>query len=200
MLNAATPEAVFLHAAGAVLAGRLALIVGDPGAGKSTLLAHLMSRGHQVLGDDVVRFATADGRFSAVGRSIKLDDKALRSLPLVAALCAGGAIGTLLAAGSYYVSPAAIRRDWQAGPSRPWGVVLLDAGSRGGASGVRRSSEGVAAVSVARRVLGGTELRAPARAEVTVRLLESLTDVAAYRAEGSDPAKVAEALEREAVG
>ncbi len=197
ILDSATDGAVFLHAAGAVLAGRLVLLVGGSGAGKSTLLAHLMLRGHSVLGDDVVRFATDEGRFSAVGRSVKLDDKALRSLPLVAALCAAGAIGTLLAAGCYYVSPATIRRSWQAEPARPWGVVLLDSASHTGASGVAAASEGAAAVSLARNVLGGTGLSVPAREAVTVRLLESLADAAGYRAVGGDPALVAEALERE---
>ncbi len=199
VLNAATPDCVFMHAAAAVLGGRMVLLVGDAGAGKSTLLAHLLLRGHGVLGDDVVRFATRDGLFSAVGRSVKLDDKALRGMPLIAALCAAGTIGTLLAAGCYYVSPAAVRRDWQAEAARPWGVVLLEASSRDGASGVRRASAGEAAVRFAQRLLGGAGLPAPARAEATVRLLESLADVAAYRAVGRDPARVAEALEREAM-
>jgi hypothetical protein len=200
VLNAATPDGVFMHAAAAVLGGRMVLLAGDAGAGKSTLLAHLLLRGHRVLGDDVVRFATRDGMFSAVGRSVKLDDKALRGMPLIAALCATGTIGTLLAAGCYYVSPAAVRRDWQADPARPWGVVLLDAASRDGANGVRRANEGEAAVLFAQRLLGGAGLPAPVRAEVTVRLLESLADVAAYRAAGRDPARIAEALEREAMG
>jgi hypothetical protein len=197
VLNAATGDSVFLHAAGAALGGRMVLLVGDAGAGKSTLLAHLMLRGHGVLGDDVVRFATGDGTFSAVGRSVKLDDKALRDMPLIAALCATGTVGTLLAAGCYYVSLAAIRRAWQAAPSRPWGVVLLDAAARDGESGVRRASEGEAAVLVARRLLGGAALPAPVREETTVRLLESLADAAAYRAAGRHPARIAEALERE---
>ncbi len=198
VLNAATADTVFLHAAAAVLGGRMVLIVGEGGAGKSTLVAHLMLRGHGMLGDDVVRFATRDGRFSAVGRSVKLDDKALRDMPLIASLCAAGTVGTLLAAGCYYVSPASIRTQWQAEASRPWAVVLLDAASRDGASGVRRWSEGAAAVTVASRVLGATGLDAPARAGTTVRLMESLAEAVAYRAVGSEPARIAEALEREA--
>lgn len=177
----------------------MVLLVGDSGAGKSTLLAHLMLRGHGVLGDDVVRFATSDGVFSAVGRSVKLDGKALRDMPLIAALCAMGTVGTLLAAGCYYVSLAAVRRDWQAAPSRPWGIVLLDAAAREGTSGVRRASEGEAAVVTAGKLLGGAGLLAPDRAGATVRVLESLADAVAYRAAGREPARIAEALEREAL-
>jgi len=199
VLNAATADLLFVHAGAAVLGNRMVLLIGDPGAGKSTLVTHLMMRGHDVLGDDVVRFATRDGRYSAVGRSFKLDDKALRGMPLVAALCAAGTLGTLLAAGCYYVSPAAIRRTWHGSAARPWAVVLLDAGARIGASGVQRSSEGEAAVVASRKLLGGAALPAPVRAGATVRLLESLEDAVAYRAVGADPARVAEALEREAM-
>ena len=198
VLNAATAETVFLHAAAAVLGGRMVLIVGESGAGKSTLVAHLLLRGHGMLGDDVVRFATREGLFSAVGRSVKLDDKALRDMPLIASLCAAGTVGTLLAPGGYFVSPAAIRRRWQAEASRPWGVVLLDAAARGGTSGVRRASEGEAAVTVASRVLGGHGLDAPARSGAAVRLMESMAEAVAYRATGSEPARIADALEREA--
>jgi hypothetical protein len=197
LLNGATAETVFLHAAGAQLGTRLVLIVGDSGAGKSTLVAQLMLRGHRMLGDDLVRFATADMVFSAVGRSVKLDPNSLRSMPLIASKCSKAVVGTLLAAGCYYVSPAAVRRDWQAAAARPWAVVLLDEGSRRGPSGVERSSEGEAAVYVTQKVLGGTESGSIARKDVTVRLLDGLADVAAYRATGGDPAAVAEALERE---
>ena len=198
LLNARAADAVFLHAAGAQIGGRLALIVGDSGAGKSTLVAHLMLRGHRLLGDDVVRFAPAHGTFSAVGRSLKLEPNSLREMPLIASRCATGVVGTLLAAGCYYVSPAAIRRSWQADPGRPWAVVLLDAGHRSGEPGVVRSSEGEAAVYVTQKVLGEAAEGAPRQEEVTVRLLEVLADVTAYRAVGGDPAAVAAALEREA--
>ncbi len=200
LLNGVASDAVFLHAAGAQVGERLVLIVGDSGAGKSTLVAHLMLRGHLMLGDDVVRFATTDRLFSAVGRSVKLDPNSLPSMPLIAGKCAVGAIGTLLAAGCYYVSPAAIRRSWQAAPARPWAVVLLDAGSRCGPGGIEPTSEGEAAVYVTQKVLGGAAANSAAgRKDVTMGLLDGLADVAAYRAVGGDPAAVAAALEREAV-
>jgi len=173
------------------------LIIGDSGAGKSTLVTHLLLRGHRMLGDDVVRFATADGTFSAVGRSVKLDPKTLQDLPLVAELCATATVGTLLAAGCYYVSPATIRRHWQAEPARPRAVVLLDAGTRMERAALRRSSEGEAAVVVTQKVLGSARLEPGERGRVAARLLESLAESAAYRAVGSDPGAVAEALERE---
>ena len=198
LLNGEAEGAVFLHAAGAELGARLVLIVGDSGAGKSTLVAQLMVRGHRLLGDDVVRFATTERVFSAVGRSVKLDPNTLSRMPLIAGKCAMGVIGTLLAAGCYYVSPAAIRRSWQASPGRPGAVLLLDAGRRGGPGRVERTSEGEAAVYVTQKVLGGAPaFGAATRKDATVQILDGLVDVAAYRASGDDPAAVAEALERE---
>jgi len=198
LLNQPTPDVVFLHAGGVDIGGRLVLIVGDSGSGKSTLVAHLMLRGHRMLGDDVVRFAPADGAFSAVGRSVKLDANSLRQMPLIAGRCAAAVVGTVLAAGSYYVSPAAFRRSWQADAGRPWAVLLLDPRDRAGSPGVVRTSEGEAAVYVTQRVLGEAAGDAPRQEDLTVRLLDCLADVAAYRAVGGDPAAVAAALEREA--
>jgi hypothetical protein len=198
LLNAPARDAVFLHAGGADIGGRLVLIVGESGAGKSTLVAHLLLRGHRMLGDDVVRFAPADGAFSAVGRSLKLEANSLREMPLIATRCASGVVGTLLAAGCYYVSPAAIRRGWEAAAGRPWAVILLDAAERAGSSGVVRTSEGEAAVYVTQKVLGEAAGGAPRQEDLTVRLLDVLADVTAYRALGSEPAAVAAALEREA--
>jgi hypothetical protein len=198
LVNHAGGPAVFLHAAGAVVGGRLVLMIGDSGSGKSTLVMHLMLRGHRILGDDLVRFASLEGSFSAVGRSIKLDPSTLCDMPLVAALCASATTGTLLAAGCYYVSPAAIRRDWEAPAARPWAVVLLDAAAHRGAGAVTASSEGEAAVYVTQQVIAGSALEARTRERAAVRLLESLADTAAYRATGNDPAAIAAALEREA--
>jgi hypothetical protein len=201
LLNATSGADIFLHAAAASIGTRLVLIVGDSGAGKSTLVAHLMLRGHRMLGDDLVCFAPNELTFSAVGRSLKLDDNSLRHMPLLASKCAVGTVGTLLAAGCYYVSPAAIRRSWQAAPGNPWAVVLLDGTQHEGPAGIARSSEGEAAVYVTQKVLGGPVPgnEAPGREDVTVRLLESLSEVAAYRASGADPAAVAAALENEAL-
>lgn len=202
LLNGPGGGTVFLHAAGAEVGTRLVLLVGDSGAGKSTLVAHLLLRGHRMLGDDLVRFAPHSCTFSSVGRSVKLERNALRYMPLIAAKCTAAVVGTLLAAGCYYVSPAAIRRDWEAPPGRPWAVVLLDAGSRGEPAGLVKSSEGEAAVYVTQKVLGrepGAEVGAPRSEDVTLRLLEGLAEVTAYRAAGHDPAAVAEALEKEAL-
>jgi hypothetical protein len=201
LLNGPSGGDVFLHAAGAELGQRLVLIVGDSGAGKSTLVAHLMLRGHRMLGDDLVRFAPQNGTFSAVGRSVKLDHIALKHMPLIASTCANAAVGTLLASGCYYVSPAAIRHDWLAQPRKPWAVVLLEAQARDGPTGITRSSDGEAGVYVTEKVLSrepGAEVGA-VRTEVVTRLLESLAEVAAYRAAGRDPAAIAEALEKEAL-
>lgn len=58
-------------------------------------------------------------------------------------------------------------------------------------------SEGEAAVLVTQTMLGiGADGSTEARGNLTVRLLESLTNVTAYRAGGADPAALALALER----
>ena len=101
----------------------------------STLAAHVLVRGHPVLGDDLVRFAPGTLRSSAVYRSLKLDDKSLYELPLLAYLWAVRTVGTFLAAGCYSVSPAAIRRSWEAPEARPEVVVLLDRKAHGGQPG-----------------------------------------------------------------
>lgn len=188
---------VFLHAAGVSIGRRLALLVGNSGAGKSTIAAHLLLRGHLVLGDDLVRFAPDHLLYSAVARSFKLDGKSLSHLPLIAYRCSTGMLGTFLAAGCYYVSPAAIRRRWEAAKGQPVAVVLLDRASQREPTCLERMSEGEAAVLVTQTMLGvGVDGSTEARGKLAVRLLESLTNVTAYRAGGADPAALALALER----
>lgn len=199
LLSSPAGGVVFLHAGAVQVHGRLALVLGPAGSGKSTLVAHLLARGHRALGDDVLRFTPEDGRFSAVGRSLKLDANTLSGLPLVEQRCATAALGTFLALDCYYVSPAVIRRTWEALADRPWALVVLDAGSRDGPGRLERSSEGEAAVRLAQNVLGAAPTDEAAAGQVTVRLLESLREAVAYRALGSDPAAVARAVEREAV-
>jgi hypothetical protein len=188
---------VFLHAAAVAIGGRLTLLVGDSGAGKSTVAAHLLVRGHRVLGDDLVRFAPDSRLFSAVARSFKLDDNSLSQLPLVAYLCSAGAVGTLLASGCYYVSPAAIRRDWEAPAGQPVAVVFLERTAHQPPTRLEPMSEGEAAVLVTQSMMGvGAGGATATRGPLTVRLLESLSALTAYRAGGDDPAALALALER----
>lgn len=188
---------VFLHAAGVSIEGRLALLVGNAGSGKSTIAAHLLIRGHQVLGDDLVRFAPGTLLFSAVPRSFKLGDKSLSQLPLIAYGCATARFGTFLAAGCYYVSPAAIRRRWEAPEGQPAAVIAIDQASHRGPARLEPMSEGEAAVLVTQTMLGvGQGGPTGAKGKLAVRLLESLTNVTAYRAGGADPAALALALER----
>lgn len=189
-------DAVFLHAAGVMLGSGAVLIVGESGAGKSTLAAALFERGHALWGDDLTRFAPVDGTFSAFPRSLKLDNKSLLYLDLIPRICAAGAIGTFLAPDCCYVSPAAIRRSWQAPPGRPRHVVLLDRAGHSGAARVEPSSEGAAALLVSQRLLGRRG-SADEQARLTVRVLDALSDTAACRVSGGDPAAVAAALEGE---
>jgi hypothetical protein len=185
----------FLHAAGIQLDGKLVLLVGETGSGKSTLAAILLSRGHPVLGDDLVRFATAGGLFSAVPRSFKLDAKSLSYLPLLAQRCSGAAVGTLLAASSFYISPAAIRRRWEAPAGKPDMVVFLDQKTRAGRARLEPMSEGEAAVRVVLALTGRPQSAGSGDGLVS-ELLRSLEDVAAFRAGGGDPWDLALQIER----
>ncbi len=81
----------------------------------------------------------------------------------------------------------------------PWCVVFLDSNAHRGRARLVRMSEGEAAVYVTQQVLSAQRDHAEARKDVTVRLLESLRHVSAFRAQGSDPAGLAAALEGEAL-
>jgi len=190
-----SPEGVCLHAAGLRLGHTAVLLVGEAGAGKSTLAAALMERGHQAWGDDLVRFAPDSGTFSAFPRSLKLDNKSMSHLYLVPMVCAAATTGTLLAPECWYVSPAAIRRGWQASPGRPAAVVILDERERTGRVWVKRTSEGAAALLVSERLLGAGASQG--RSRLTVRILDALGDTTAYRVGGGNPAALAWALEGE---
>jgi len=192
----ASAGAVFLHAAGLRIGRSQVLLVGESGAGKSTLAAHLFVRGSLAWGDDLVRFASQSGHFSTVPRSWKLDAKAMESIYLLALLGSEGAPGTLLAHSTLYVSPAAVRRRWQAPEARAEVVVLLDSASHGDAPRVEPMSEGEGALRTARMLLGGGVDQSEGSA-MMVQVLDALSGVTAYRAGGTPPAALARLLERE---
>lgn len=192
----AAEGAVFLHAAGLRMGGRQVLLVGESGAGKSSLTAQLFVRGYLAWSDDLVRFAPESGHFSTVPRSWKLDAKAMESIYLLSLLSSEGAPGTLLANSVLYLSPAALRRRWQAPEARADVVILLDPASHGEAPRVERMSEGEGALRTARMLLGGGVNRNEGSA-MMVQVLEALSGVTAYRAGGSPAASVALLLEQE---
>ena len=195
----ASAGAVFLHAAGLRVGRRNVLLVGDSGAGKSTLAAFLLTRGHLAWGDDLVRFAPEERRFSAVPRSWKVDAKTLENLYLLSRLGADGAQGMVLASNVAYVSPATLRRRWRAPDGPVHIVVLLDAASHKGPAALERASDGAAGVTAARMLIGADVTRPGSeQADLMVRVLEAMREVRAYRARGADPAGLAVALEREA--
>jgi hypothetical protein len=174
------------------VAGRHILIVGASGSGKSTLAAHLAAAGGRSWGDDVVRFALESGLFSPFPRSWKLDDKAMKDIDLMSDLAAGTLDGIVLASSSWYVSPAAIRADWAAGPGRPDVVMVLDAAGHGGPVMIERMSDGEAAVRVGTALMaaGGS---GPGWSDTMARILDALRDVVAWRAVGGPPAALARA-------
>lgn len=197
VLNAPAAGEVYVHAAGVVVGVHPLLIVGASGAGKSTLAAHLTAMGGRSWGDDVVRFALESGLFSAFPRSWKIDGKTLTDIDLISRRAADAAEGILFASSSWYVSPAAIRRDWSAEAGRPDAVVVLDGSRHDAPVRVERMSEGEAAVRVSTALLSAGAGRGPAWSEIMVRVLEALRDVVAWRAGGGPPAALARAVAAE---
>jgi hypothetical protein len=196
ILNDPGPETVFVHAGGVRIGGRLVLLVGASGSGKSMLTALFLERGHPALGDDVLRFAPPEGVFSAVPRSLKLDANAFHLLTLETRTKALSSIGTLLAAGSHYVSPAALCPAWESQPGRPWAVVVLESAPHRGSAELERYSEGEAAVRLVQSMLGAEfGPGAEARTEASLKLLESLGEAAAFRARGARPSALADLIE-----
>ena len=187
-----TGSDAFLHAAGVAMPGGPVLLIGAPGSGKSTLAAHLLARGHRVWGDDLVRFAATGHDFSAVPRSFKLDSKSLDDIDLLRQLCEQAVPGTLLAPDTWYVSPAAVRTSWEAPPGRPRALVILDSAEHQGRVRVVPMSAAEAAVRVTQTLLGGT---GGTDAHLSLRVLESLAEVEAYRGGGAGAAHLARAIE-----
>jgi hypothetical protein len=196
ILNDPGLETVFVHAGGVCIGGRLVLLVGASGSGKSTLTALFLERGHPALGDDVLRFAPSEGAFSAVPRSLKLDANAFHLLTLETRTKALSSIGTLLAAGSHYVSPAALCPAWESQPGRPWAVVVLESAPHSGSAALERYSEGEAAVRLVQSMLGAEfGPGAETRIEASLKLLESLGEAAAFHARGARPSALADLIE-----
>lgn len=77
-------------------------------------------------------------------------------------------------------------------------VVLLDSTRHGGPARIQRISEGEAALEAARMLMGGG-VTSPEQeqADLMAQVLEAMTDMRAYRAGGTPPSAVADALERE---
>jgi hypothetical protein len=185
---------VCVHAAGIRVGARRLLVIGGPGSGKSTLAAYLGMLGGRSWGDDIVRFTLGTEQFSAFPRSWKVDDNTLRSLELSNAVRSGLADGMLLASGTWYVSPAALRRDWADEPGRPDAVVILDRASHGRPAGLERMSDGEAAVRVGTALLSAGAGHGPVWSAFMDRILEALRDVTAWRASGGPPAALAHAV------
>lgn len=190
----------FIHAAGVRIGEANVLLTGESGRGKSTVAAHLLSRGHLVWGDDLVRFAPEDGPYSGVPRSFKLDYKSLSGLPLVERRCMEGVFGTLLAPSWGYVSPAAIRQDWEAPSGKPSLLVNLEWAGPGEQTKLARTSEGLAAIAVIESLIGARSRGPEQRRRLTVDVMDSLTDVTAMTARSSSPQALALLLEREFLG
>jgi len=191
---AAEQRLVCLHAAGIRLGARNVLLIGASGSGKSTLAAHLMAAGHRAWGDDLVLFAPLEGVFSAFPRSLKLDSNLLSELSLVEQAVAANKEGTLLAHPVAYVSPAAIRSDWQAEPGRVDAVVLLGSDRHVGPATAERVSEGAAAILASQSVIAGHRPETE-QATLMIQVLEAMRDAAAWRVSGAGAGAVARALE-----
>ena len=174
------------------------LLVGQSGSGKSTLAAHLFVRGHDMWGDDLVHFATQERVFSAAPRSMKLDGKALETLSLLSLLCSEATQGTLFAPHVAYISPAAFRRRWRAPDAPADVVVLLDSTRHTGPAHLQRMSDGEAAISAARMLMGGGATGTHTeQADLMAGVVEAMSDMRGYTAGGTPASAVADLLERE---
>lgn len=195
VLNDPGPESVFIHAAGVRIGDRLVLLVGPSGSGKSTLTALMLETGCAALGDDVLRFASSGAAYHPVPRSLKLDRNTLAMLRLGSIENATNSFGTFLAHSILYVSPLALNPGWESAPGLPWGVVVLGEGPRRGPARLERCSEAQAAVRVVQSLMGARYGMGPAAAAAAgLRLLESVTNARAFRAEGSGAAALAEQI------
>jgi len=199
VLNDPGPDSVYVHAAGISLSDKLFLLVGGSGSGKSTLSAILLERGCAALGDDVLRFAPAQGVFHPVPRALKLDANALSILPLAAQRKLIDSVGTVLASGVWYVSPLAFGAGRLASPGRPWAVVVLEEAQHRGEPRLERSGEGEVAVRVVQSLLGAEHGMGPGRrAAADLALLEAVGEARAYRAGGCGAADLADLIQEEA--
>lgn len=195
VLNDPGPEAVFVHAAGVRIGDRLVLLVGPSGTGKSTLTALLLDGGCAALGDDVLRFAPHLVGYHSVPRSLKLDRNTLALLSLATRQKVRESLGTFLAHSLTYVSPLALNAEWESAPGLPWGVVVLGEGPRRGPARLERYSEGQAAVRLVQSLLGARYGMGPeTMATAGLRLLESVANAQAFRAEGAGAAELAELI------
>lgn len=184
------PDALYVHAGAARVGERLVLLVGGSGSGKSTLTALLLAMGHTALGDDVLRFAPSVGAFAAVGRSFKLDDKALTLLDLGLVDKILSSSGTFLASSSLYVSPVAFCEGWMSPPAKPWAMVILEDAPHAGPAGLDRRSAAESAIRVVQSLLGVAGAQ-ESRAVAAMALLDSLQHAVAFQAHGADPAGLA---------
>jgi len=199
VLNDPGLDNAFVHAAGVDVGGRLVLLVGASGSGKSTLTALLVSRGHRMLGDDVLRFSTQNAFFNVVPRSLKLDVNSFKYIDIRVSESEYSARGIFLAASTVYVSPVALCTEWEALPGRPWAVVVLDGTPHTGMAGLERRGEGGAAVRLIQSVLGAEHRTGTDAVPATrLRLLESVGGAVAYEARGADPLALADLIESEA--
>ncbi len=173
-------------------------MAGPAGSGKSTLTALLFDRGCGLWGDDVVRFATDTLEFSGFERSIKIAQNTLHHMTIArdAALC--DSPGTFLAADSYYISPAAFRSEWLVPPGRVGVIVQLDASRHSGRAHLTPISAAHAAVALTQLLLGPEREALGSRGDARLRLLEAVSDAAAWEAWGADPVALAAAIEEAA--
>lgn len=72
MAQRADPAMLYLHAGGAVIDGRGVLMCGRSGAGKSTTTTAVASRGHALLGDEIVGLDVTRGALWPFRKTIKL--------------------------------------------------------------------------------------------------------------------------------
>ena len=119
-----------IHAATVDIGGKRLLIAGGKGAGKSTLALYLLSRGHEVEGDEhlVILGDTAVAR----PRTLRIKPDTFRLLEgLPPAVRSAPAYPTWSGAPLHAVSPALFGRPWRISPGKLDAIVFAEANHGG---------------------------------------------------------------------
>jgi hypothetical protein len=119
-----------IHAASVVIGGKRLLIAGGKGAGKSTLALYLLSRGHEVEGDE--HLVILGDKVVARPRTLRIKPDTFRLLKgLPPAVQTTPFYPTWHGAPLHAVSPALFGRPWRISPGRLDAIVFAEANHGG---------------------------------------------------------------------
>jgi hypothetical protein len=128
-----------IHGATVIVDGRRLLIVGEKGTGKSTLVLHLLTKGHDVEGDE--HLLIADSHVVVRPRTLRIKPDSLSVVSgLPAALRSSPWLPAWNGARFYSVDPAVFGRPWRIAPG-PLDAILFARSNHGGRSHIAPISQ-----------------------------------------------------------